>query len=87
MTNNTRHLGDRDVDAALQGCRGARRRIGEGGTRIGSVHWRVQPRMSLTVLGQGSRAWCLLITDGLDCRIPASTCASDAAVAPVGADG
>lgn len=63
LTNITRHLDQRDVDAALKAA-GAQAQDWEGGTRIGdsiaafNMHW------SRRVLGQG--AVVLLITDGLD---------------------
>jgi len=63
LTNITRHLRTRDVDAALAAA-GAEAQDWEGGTRIGeclhdfNLHW------SRRVLGQG--AVVLLITDGLE---------------------
>jgi len=63
LTNISRHLAQRDVDAALKAA-GAEAQDWEGGTRIGTclrdfnMHW------SRRVMGQG--AVVLLITDGLD---------------------
>ncbi|MEL6467052.1 MAG: VWA domain-containing protein [Pseudomonadota bacterium] len=63
LTNITRHLHQRDVDAALQAA-GAEAQDWEGGTRIGSCLEDFNKRWSRRVLGQG--AVVLLITDGLD---------------------
>jgi uncharacterized protein with von Willebrand factor type A (vWA) domain len=63
LTNITRHLRNRDVDAALAA---AGREAGdwEGGTRIGASLHAFNRDWSRRVLGQG--AVVLLITDGLD---------------------
>jgi len=63
LTNITRHLRQRDVDAALAA---AGREAGdwEGGTRIGASLHAFNRDWSRRVLGQG--AVVLLITDGLD---------------------
>jgi uncharacterized protein with von Willebrand factor type A (vWA) domain len=63
LTNITRHLRRRDVDAALAA---AGREAGdwEGGTRIGACLHAFNRDWSRRVLGQG--AVVLLITDGLD---------------------
>ncbi|WP_108837649.1 VWA domain-containing protein [Tateyamaria sp. Alg231-49] len=63
LTNITRHLGTRDVDAALRAA-GAEAQDWEGGTRIGSCLEAFNRDWSRRVLGQG--AVVLLITDGLD---------------------
>ncbi|WP_299768488.1 VWA domain-containing protein [uncultured Tateyamaria sp.] len=63
LTNITRHLAQRDVDAALQAA-GAEAQDWEGGTRIGSCLETFNRDWSRRVLGQG--AVVLLITDGLD---------------------
>ncbi|MEL6452465.1 MAG: VWA domain-containing protein [Pseudomonadota bacterium] len=63
LTNITRHLYQRDVDAALQAA-GAEAQDWEGGTRIGSCLEAFNRHWSRRVLGQG--AVVLLITDGLD---------------------
>ncbi|MEL6807418.1 MAG: VWA domain-containing protein [Pseudomonadota bacterium] len=63
LTNITRHLGTRDVDAALRAA-GAEAQDWEGGTRIGSCIEAFNRAWSRRVLGQG--AVVLLITDGLD---------------------
>ncbi|MGB1034225.1 MAG: vWA domain-containing protein [Primorskyibacter sp.] len=63
LTNITRHLATRDVDAALQSA-GAEAQDWEGGTRIGHCLDRFNKDWSRRVLGQG--AVVLLITDGLD---------------------
>lgn len=63
LTNITRHLGHRDVDAALAAA-GAQAQDWEGGTRIGSCLAQFNRDWSRRVLGQG--AVVLLITDGLD---------------------
>ncbi len=67
LTNITRHLRQRDVDAALRAA-GAEARDWEGGTRIGGCLHTFNRDWSRRVLGQG--AVVLLITDGLD-RDPA----------------
>ena len=63
LTNITRHLRQRDVDAALRAA-GAEARDWEGGTRIGGCLHTFNRDWSRRVLGQG--AVVLLITDGLD---------------------
>ncbi len=63
MTNITRHLNQRDVDAALSAA-GAQAQDWEGGTRIGSCLHTFNRDWSRRVMGQG--AVVLLITDGLD---------------------
>ncbi|QBX99777.1 VWA domain-containing protein [Rhodophyticola sp. CCM32] len=63
LTNITRHLGQRDVDAALAAA-GAEAQDWEGGTRIGACLHRFNRDWSRRVLGQG--AVVLLITDGLE---------------------
>jgi len=63
LTNITRHLRARDVDAALAAA-GAEAQDWEGGTRIGACLAAFNRDWSRRVLGQG--AVVLLITDGLD---------------------
>ena len=63
LTNITRHLRTRDVDAALAAA-GAEAQDWEGGTRIGACLHDFNRDWSRRVLGQG--AVVLLITDGLD---------------------
>ncbi len=63
LTNITRHLATRDVDAALAAA-GAEAQDWEGGTRIGSCLEAFNRDWSRRVMGQG--AVVLLITDGLD---------------------
>lgn len=63
LTNITRHLRTRDVDAALRAA-GAEAQDWEGGTRIGSCLAAFNRDWSRRVLGQG--AVVLVITDGLD---------------------
>ncbi|WP_208353621.1 vWA domain-containing protein [Pseudaestuariivita rosea] len=63
LTNITRHLHQRDVDAALAAA-GAEAQDWEGGTRIGACLTAFNRDWSRRVLGQG--AVVLLITDGLD---------------------
>lgn len=63
LTNITRHLKNRDVDAALRAA-GAEAQDWSGGTRIGSCLADFNRDWSRRVLGQG--AVVLLITDGLD---------------------
>ncbi|WP_299687034.1 VWA domain-containing protein [uncultured Tateyamaria sp.] len=63
LTNITRHLHQRDVDAALRAA-GAEAQDWEGGTRIGACLEAFNRDWSRRVLGQG--AVVLLITDGLD---------------------
>ena len=67
LTNITRHLATRDVDAALQAA-GSEAQDWEGGTRIGACLEAFNRDWSRRVLGQG--AVCLLITDGLDRGAP-----------------
>lgn len=63
LTNITRHLRQRDVDAALAAA-GAQAQDWEGGTRIGQCLHAFNRDWSRRVMGQG--AVVLLITDGLD---------------------
>ncbi len=63
LTNITRHLAQRDVDAALRAA-GHEAQDWEGGTRIGACLHQFNRDWSRRVLGQG--AVMLLITDGLD---------------------
>lgn len=63
LTNITRHLATRDVDAALAAA-GAEAQDWEGGTRIGDSLHAFNRDWSRRVMGQG--AVVLLITDGLD---------------------
>ncbi len=63
LTNITRHLAHRDVDAALAAA-GAEAQDWEGGTRIGQCLQSFNRDWSRRVMGQG--AVVLLITDGLD---------------------
>ena len=63
LTNVTRHLATRDVDAALAAA-GAEARDWEGGTRIGDALHAFNRDWSRRVLGQGGVV--LLVTDGLD---------------------
>ncbi len=68
LTNITRHMGGRDVDAALAAA-GAEAQDWEGGTRIGACLESFNRDWSRRVLGRG--AVVLLITDGLDRDEPA----------------
>ncbi|MDJ0994314.1 MAG: VWA domain-containing protein [Dinoroseobacter sp.] len=63
LTNISRHLHQRDVDAALAAA-GAEAQDWEGGTRIGDCLHAFNRDWSRRVMGQG--AIVLLITDGLD---------------------
>ncbi|SHE60879.1 hypothetical protein SAMN05444339_101867 [Loktanella atrilutea] len=63
LTNVTRHLRTRDVDAALKAA-GAEAQDWEGGTRIAACLHAFNRDWSRRVMGQG--AVVLLITDGLD---------------------
>ncbi|MES0861216.1 VWA domain-containing protein [Ruegeria sp. SCPT10] len=63
LTNITRHLHQRDVDAALAAA-GAEAQDWEGGTRIGECLHAFNRDWSRRVMGQG--AVVLLISDGLD---------------------
>lgn len=63
LTNITRHMRQRDVDAALAAA-GAEAQDWDGGTRIGEALRAFNRDWSRRVLGQG--AVVLLITDGLD---------------------
>lgn len=63
LTNITRHLATRDVDAALASA-GQEAQDWEGGTRIGACLHDFNRDWSRRVMGQG--AVVLLITDGLD---------------------
>ncbi len=67
LTNITRHLATRDVDAALAAA-GAEAQDWEGGTRIGECLHAFNRDWSRRVMGQG--AVVLLITDGLDRGMP-----------------
>lgn len=67
LTNITRHLATRDVDAALAAA-GAQAQDWEGGTRIGASIETFNRDWSRRVMGQG--AVVLLITDGLDRDAP-----------------
>ncbi|SMX28016.1 VWA domain containing CoxE-like protein [Pelagimonas phthalicica] len=69
LTNITRHLATRDVDAALKAA-GAEAQDWEGGTRIGDSLHAFNRDWSRRVMGQG--AVVLLITDGLDRGEPAA---------------
>lgn len=68
LTNITRHLATRDVDAALAAA-GAEAQDWSGGTRIGACLHAFNRDWSRRVLGQG--AVVLLISDGLDRDDPA----------------
>ncbi|MGL4413976.1 vWA domain-containing protein [Roseinatronobacter monicus] len=68
LTNITRHLRTRDVDAALNAA-GAEAQDWQGGTRIGGCLRSFNVDWSRRVLGQG--AVVLLISDGLDRDDPA----------------
>ena len=63
LTNITRHLKTRDVDAALAAA-GAEAQDWQGGTRIGGCLHAFNRDWSRRVMGQG--AVVMLITDGLD---------------------
>ena len=63
LTNITRHMKQRDVDAALAAA-GAEAQDWEGGTRIGQCLESFNRLWSRRVMGQG--AVVLIITDGLD---------------------
>ncbi|RLJ41544.1 hypothetical protein BCF46_2503 [Litoreibacter meonggei] len=63
LTNITRHLATRDVDAALAAA-GAQAQDWEGGTKIGTCLHQFNRDWSRRVMGNG--AVVLLITDGLD---------------------
>ena len=63
LTNITRHLNQRDVDAALSAA-GAEAQDWEGGTRIGECLETFNRDWSRRVMGQGTVV--LLITDGLE---------------------
>ncbi|MTH98546.1 VWA domain-containing protein [Roseibium sp. RKSG952] len=67
LTNITRHLHQRDVDAALSAA-GAEAQDWEGGTRIGDCLHQFNRDWSRRVMGQG--AVVLLITDGLERGAP-----------------
>ncbi|PWK62864.1 vWA domain-containing protein [Roseicyclus mahoneyensis] len=67
LTNITRHLSQRDVDASLKAA-GAEAQDWEGGTRIASCLETFNRDWSRRVLGQG--AVVLIITDGLDRDAP-----------------
>jgi uncharacterized protein with von Willebrand factor type A (vWA) domain len=73
LTNITRHLKTRDVDAALNAA-GAEAQDWSGGTRIGASLHAFNRDWSRRVLGQG--AVVLLITDGLD-RDPTGALAAE----------
>ena len=74
LTNVTRHLATRDVDAALAAA-GAQAQDWEGGTRIGECLHAFNRDWSRRVMGRG--AVVLLITDGLE-RGDASALAREA---------
>lgn len=67
LTNITRHLATRDVDAALKSA-GSEAQDWEGGTRIGDCLHAFNRDWSRRVVGQG--AVVLLITDGLERGAP-----------------
>lgn len=67
LTNITRHLATRDVDAALAAA-GAQAQDWEGGTKIGTCLHQFNRDWSRRVMGSG--AVVLLITDGLDRHDP-----------------
>ncbi len=67
LTNITRHLAARDVDAALAAA-GAEAQDWQGGTRIGACLHAFNRDWSRRVMGQG--AVVLLVTDGLDREAP-----------------
>ncbi len=69
LTNITRHMATRDVDAALKSA-GAEAQDWEGGTRIGDCLHAFNRDWSRRVLGQG--AVVLLVSDGLDRDDPAA---------------
>ncbi|QEW21284.1 VWA domain containing CoxE-like protein [Marinibacterium anthonyi] len=69
LTNVTRHLRQRDVDAALKAA-GAEAQDWEGGTRIGDCLHAFNRDWSRRVMGQG--AVVLLVSDGLDRGDPAA---------------
>ncbi len=73
LTNISRHLARRDVDAALASA-GAEAQDWQGGTRIGACLHDFNRDWSRRVMGQG--AVVLLITDGLD-RDPAADLARE----------
>lgn len=73
LTNITRHLRQRDVDAALAAA-GAEAQDWQGGTRIGASLHAFNRDWSRRVMGQG--AVVLLISDGLD-RDPADDLARE----------
>lgn len=75
LTNITRHLHQRDVDAALAAA-GSEAQDWQGGTRIGHCLHAFNRDWSRRVLGQG--AVVLLITDGLD-RDPPEALAAEMA--------
>ncbi|WP_298262011.1 VWA domain-containing protein [uncultured Litoreibacter sp.] len=68
LTNITRHLATRDVDAALAAA-GVQAQDWQGGTKIGTCLHRFNRDWSRRVMGAG--AVVLLITDGLDRDDPA----------------
>ena len=69
LTNISRHMATRDVDAALAAA-GSQARDWEGGTRIGECLHAFNRDWSRRVMGQG--AVVLLITDGLERGDPAA---------------
>ena len=73
LTNITRHLATRDVDASLAAA-GREAQDWEGGTRIGACLHAFNRDWSRRVMGQG--AVVLLITDGLDRDDPAQLSAA-----------
>ncbi|MDF1855607.1 VWA domain-containing protein [Pseudooceanicola sp.] len=68
LTNISRHMRHRDVDAALQAA-GTEARDWEGGTRIGTALHIFNRDWSRRVMGRG--AVVILVTDGLDRGDPA----------------
>ncbi len=64
LTNITRHMRTRDVDASLAAA-GQDAQDWDGGTRIGACLMQFNRDWSRRVLGQGASV--VLITDGLDC--------------------
>ncbi|HHH89397.1 MAG TPA: VWA domain-containing protein [Aliiroseovarius sp.] len=73
LTNISRHLATRDVDAALEAA-GQEAQDWEGGTRIGACLQTFNRDWSRRVLGQG--AVVILVTDGLERGDPAELAAA-----------
>ena len=82
LTNVTRHLRQKDADAALAAA-GREAEDWDGGTRIGASLHAFNRDWSRRVLSRG--AVVLLITDGLDRDDPEQLSPRDGAAAPVGA--